>query len=125
MNKALALILTLATTISAVSCSIIQTSIPQQVEGERRPDGTWYLYDTPSHRAEFQRMMDMHIEDEKAGLKPSGGHKQWNEFWLSIIRVLTPDRQQNPAKYIDCIIESRRRAGLPELEGYPQTNGVD
>ena len=104
-------------------CSIIEAGSAKRVEGvegKKLEDGSWYLYDTQSHRAEFQRMMDMHIEGEKSGGTPYHGRDtSWDEFWMSRIRVLTPDRQENSSEYIDYIIDARRQAGLPDLHDYP------
>lgn len=107
-------------TIAIVSgCSVINagtaTSV-ESVEGKKMSDGSWYLYDTPSQWAEFQRMMNMHIQREVSGAPPFHGHDTtWVEFWAMATRAFTADRQENYQKYITYIVEARRRAGLPEL----------
>jgi len=46
---------------------------------------------------------------------PAPGYKTWNEKWIWQIRAIEKG-QENAPKYINHIIELRRRAGLPELE---------
>ena len=109
--------------VAVAGCSVIETGTAKRiegVEGKKLSDGTWYLYDTPSHWAEFQRMMDIHIEKEQSGKHPYRDNEtSWNDFWKARILSLSSDRQENSSKYINYIVEARRRAGLPELEGYP------
>lgn len=46
-----------------------------------------------------------------------GGQPSWNDAWLE--RLLTNSRGvEHPARYVNYIIEARRRAGLPDLTGY-------
>lgn len=85
------------------------------ITAEKMKNGTLHFDDTPALWDEFRRMMDMHIELERAG-KPAGGRVSWSDFWNLRIRALAPERQEHSAKYINYIIEARRKAGLPELD---------
>jgi len=73
--------------------------------------------DTQRNWQEFQWDIDPQIEEERMG-KPAPGFPTWNEKWVRALAWISKT-QENAPKYIAHIIESRRRAGLPELEGYP------
>jgi len=101
-------------------CSAMGAATPVETGGRMLPDGSWYLYDTPSHWAEFQRMMDMHIDTERSGAVPTGMKgRSWDAFWKARIVALSPSRQENGDMYVAYIVEARRRAGLPELSTSP------
>jgi len=70
--------------------------------------------DSPDFWQEFVLVMDYHIADEKNGMRPSGGSATWPEFWANRIRALR-ESQENDQKYVNYIVQARRRAGLPEL----------
>src|SRR5258706_10869440 len=61
----------------------------------------------------FQTAVDSSIRNEVAGLEPTGGKEDWDQFWKWRLRAVEkfPDRERC-AKYI---IVRRRKAGLPEL----------
>ena len=119
MNKMSAISKSIVCTILFASCSVVDTGIAKRVDnanGKLMSNDSRRLQDTPAHWAEFQRMMDMHIDREKSGQPPYYGYKTtWDEFWGSVIDVLTPERQEDHQKYVTYVVESRRRAGLPEL----------
>jgi hypothetical protein len=75
------------------------------------------IADTPRNWRDWREEIGFALEAEAAGKRANGG-VTWNEFWLLRFRALERT-QENAPKYIDYIIEARRRAGLPELEGYP------
>jgi len=80
--------------------------------------GRYLVADTPLNWQRWCWAMDPQIADEAAG-KPRwrgrGGEGRWDEKWIWQIRTL--DRlQENAQKYVTYIIESRQRAGLPEIE---------
>jgi len=86
------------------------------VDTQKDEEGNLMLRDTPKNWDFFKQTTDMRIENEKTGKEAPGG-LSWNEHWLRRIKV-NEESQENPEKYITYIIESRRKAGLPELEGY-------
>ena len=88
------------------------------IDVEQREDGTYVIADTPRMWRDWTESVDMEIRREVAGEKPSGGGT-WSERWLRSIRSLQDGRQENAPKYVAYIVESRRKVGLPELEGYP------
>lgn len=87
------------------------------IDVEQREDGTRVLLDTPRMWRDWTESVDMEIQREVDGAEPSGGGT-WSERWLRSIRSLQDGRHENAPKYSAYIIESRRKAGLPELEGY-------
>ncbi|MFT3792947.1 MAG: hypothetical protein QM741_18185 [Rudaea sp.] len=103
------------------------------IDVQQRKDGTRVLQDTPRMWEEWRRSVDKEVlrevsyrngsaqNDVLLG-KPNGGGT-WDQYWLSRVRaVRSPGdgySHEHPQKYIDYIIEQRRKAGLPELVGYP------
>lgn len=85
---------------------------------KRDAQGNVIIKDTPRMWQDFKQIMQMHIESEKAG-QAAPGVESWDKFWLLRINYLRDENQENPQKYIDYIIEERRKAGLPELSDYP------
>lgn len=119
MTKMSTISKTFICTLFLSSCSITSIAVAKQFDiknGTTVSNDSRQLNDTPAHWEEFRRMMDMHIDREKSGVPAYHGYKTtWNEFWRSAIDVLTPERQENWSKYVKYIVESRRKAGLPEL----------
>lgn len=73
--------------------------------------------DTQRNWEKWRGLVDPQIASEIAGAK-APGFPTWNEKWVRQLRHIDSS-QENAPKYIAYIIESRRKAGLPELEGYP------
>jgi hypothetical protein len=82
----------------------------------RDAQGNKIIADTPRMWRDFTEGVDRSIANEVAGINRNGG-RTWNEAWLSTIRYNQTGRE-HPQKYIDYIIERRRKAGLPELVDY-------
>lgn len=89
------------------------------VDAKRDEQGNVILRDTPRMWTDFVEITEMDVASEKSGRRSPGGHASWNAVWLAKIHYLNEGRE-NASKYITYIIESRRHAGLPELEGYPK-----
>ena len=87
------------------------------VDAKKNEHGKVVLLDTPRMWQYWQEDTNRDVAREVAGTRPGGGIPSWNALWLRVISA-NSDRENAP-KYIAYIIESRRRAGLPELEGYP------
>lgn len=83
----------------------------------RDAQGRSIAADTPRNWEFFRELVDPQISSEAQGKRPPG-FPTWNEKWVRQLRHIESGRE-NATKYIAYIIESRRRAGLPELEGYP------
>ncbi|MBN2981034.1 MULTISPECIES: hypothetical protein [Cohnella] len=81
----------------------------------RDAHGNIILLDTPNRRVGAASAYDSNIEMELRGHKMSDG-MSWNEVWLNTIRNIRRSTE-NPEWYVQYIIEQRRKAGLPELEG--------
>lgn len=96
-------------------CGIFNTE-PSADWGES-PDGREILLDTARNWRDWREVIDPQLRAELSGHDAPGG-VEWNESWILILRAIEKT-QENAPKYIAYIIESRRRAGLPELEGYP------
>ncbi|MEF3305372.1 hypothetical protein [Paenibacillus sp. GYB003] len=77
--------------------------------------GNVILLDTPGMRIGAASAYDQTIEMEKRGHVNSDG-MSWNDRWLGTIRSIRKNTE-NPEWYVQYIIEQRRKAGLPELEG--------
>jgi len=73
--------------------------------------------DTARNWQEWREVVDPQLAAESMGRKPPG-FSTWNEKWIRQLRAIEKT-QENAPKYIAYIVEARRRAGLPELEGYP------
>ena len=87
----------------------------------KRPDGREILLDTDRNWRDWREGIDSAIRTEKAEMKALG-FPDWGVFWNREISRIEATRENAP-KHIAYIIESRRRAGLPELEGYPLPAG--
>jgi hypothetical protein len=84
------------------------------VDTRKDAEGNLVIRDTPRMWAEWTRHIDSQVAREAAGGPPFAGVKTWETHWALAIK----DNQQgrdNAQKYIDYVIEARRRAGLPEL----------
>ena len=76
--------------------------------------------------------MDAHRE--KLGYRPDAGYPSWQLFWLSRIRtielrgVADVPLTENAQEYVNYIVQTRRKHGLPDLPGHPSagvTSGMD
>lgn len=104
----------------AAGCSAINAFRPDPLSSPENyrylPDGTMILADTPAMWNDFRQTMDGHVANEAAGKTPLYQHPMtWQEFWSARIKAIRSNND-NPARYIDYIIQARRAAGLPELE---------
>lgn len=86
-----------------------------ELNTRRDENGNLILLDTPSMRIGAASAYDQTIEMEKRGHANSDG-MSWNDRWLGTIRSIRKNTE-NPEWYVQYIIEQRRKAGLPELEG--------
>ncbi|MDR7097830.1 hypothetical protein J2X04_000177 [Lysobacter niabensis] len=87
------------------------------VDAKRDAHGNVILRDTPRMWANFTEEVDLRVKSEMHGGRPPGVAK-WNDHWTDQIKTMEKGGQENAQKYIAYIIEARRKAGLPELEGY-------
>jgi len=83
--------------------------------GDYRRDnqGNLRRLDTRKNWEFHQMTVGMHVDLERAG-EPAPGAMSWNTFWR--YRIAAHETTENKEKYIAYIVESRRAAGLPELE---------
>lgn len=75
--------------------------------------GNKLLADTTRNWANFIEMMDLHIASELDHAR-APGVDTWNIFWMYRFKAIKTNTE-NPDRYINYIINSRREAGLPEL----------
>lgn len=87
------------------------------VDAKKDERGNVVLRDTPRMWDDFRENVDHEVAREQRGMAAQG-RTSWSEFWLRRIGYMEGGTQENAPKYIAYIIDSRRRAGLPELEGY-------
>lgn len=85
------------------------------VDAKKDAQGNVVLLDTPRMWRDWQADVDRAVANEVAGSRPGGGIASWNAQWLRVIDA--NNGRENAPKYIAYIIDSRRKAGLPELEG--------
>ncbi|RPE77058.1 hypothetical protein [Vulcaniibacterium tengchongense] len=93
----------------------VKAASGQEVEAVKGAHGRTLLRDTPALRELAALSYDNTIEMEKSGHVMSGG-MSWNDRWLGTIRSIRKENE-NPEWYVRYIVEQRRKAGLPELEG--------
>jgi len=103
--------------ISVVGCSHGIFGTEPFVDVATDANGRKIIADTARNWQEWREDIDPQIEKEAAGGRPPGS-PTWNEKWVLQLRSIETN-QENAAKYIGHILESRRSLGLPELEGYP------
>lgn len=113
--QALAMVLLMGCSMSGCGRGIFNTE--PFTDMTRDAQGRSIAADTPRNWEFFRELVDPQISSEVQGQRPPG-FPTWNEKWLRQLRHIESGRENAP-KYIAYIIESRRRAGLPELEGYP------
>lgn len=89
------------------------------VDAEKDEQGNLRLLDTPRMWKNWTENVDFRVSNEVSGRRPPGGKSTWNDFWIRLINE-NRERRENAQKYINYIIEKRREAGLPPLEGYPE-----
>lgn len=70
--------------------------------------------DTQRNWQDWRESIDQRIKTETAG-KKAPGFNDWGQHWQSIFTALERSQENSP-RYINYIIEQRRKAGLPELE---------
>jgi hypothetical protein len=114
--QALAMVLLMGCSMSGCSRGIFNTE--PFVDAKKDEHGNVVLRDTPRMWADFRENVDREVAKERNG-DPAQGRISWNDFWLRRLAHIESGAQENAPKYIAYIIESRRRAGLPEIEGYP------
>ena len=86
------------------------------VDARKDEHGNTVLLDTDRNWQDWRDAVDPQIRAEVSG-RNTPGFPSWNEKWVA--QLLAIERtQEDASNYIAYIIESRRRAGLPELEGY-------
>lgn len=76
-------------------------------------EGNQLLADTPRMWADFTELTQRRIAREVDQARPPGVDT-WNKHWVSTIGSIKTNTE-NPDRYINYIINSRREAGLPEL----------
>lgn len=88
------------------------------VDAKKDANGNVVLLDTPRMWADFVDLTDKQTSSERAGKRPPGV-SDWNKHWIMRIREMEGGSRENAPRYIAYIVEQRRKAGLPELVGYP------
>lgn len=88
------------------------------IDAKKDEQGDVTLLDTPRMWRDWQADIDRAIAKEVSGEPPGGGIESWSRQWQRVIRA-NRDRE-NAQKYINYIIEKRKEAGLPALEGYTE-----
>jgi len=109
------LILAILLAVVLAGCSGLLNTTPW-VQSKQDERGRRVLVDTPELRKELTDSYDRAIERERKGMKPSGGIATWNQSWQMIFKANERDGE-NPDWYKNYIVQKRREAGLPELEG--------
>lgn len=99
---------------SVMSCGGLFNTEPF-VDMHTDKDGNELIADTPRMWENFVALTKRRIEREINNERPPGTDS-WNEHWIDTIETKRKLRQ-NPSKYIEYIINQRRKAGLPELKG--------
>lgn len=114
------LALALLMSVSAYGCARGMLNAESFTDMKKDEYGRSIAADTPRSWQEFRWDIDPQIEEERMG-RPAPGFPTWDEKWVRALEWIGKT-QENAPKYIGHIIESRRRAGLPELEGFSPSN---
>ena len=77
-------------------------------------NGRRVLLDTERNWENWREGIDRLVRTEAAGMK-APGDPTWEKLWNRELGRIGRSRE-NSQRYIDYIIEQRRKAGLPELE---------
>jgi hypothetical protein len=84
------------------------------IDSHRDANGNIVLEDTPRMWADWKAEVDRAVAEELSGQDPGGGIDSWITQWQRVIAANS--NRENTEKYIAYIIDSRREAGLPELD---------
>lgn len=90
------------------------------VDATKDNSGNVVLRDTPRMWQDWKAEVDRAVANETMGRPPGGGITSWNQQWLRVIAANSS--RENAPKYIDYVVNSRRHAGLPELDGVPPSS---
>lgn len=101
-------------------CGIFNTE--PFVDAKKDAQGRSVLLDTPRMWQYFTVTVEHQVARERDKERPPGVNS-WEEHWFGVINHIESGAQENASKYVDYIIDARRRAGLPELEGYQRRKG--
>jgi len=101
-----------------VACTGLSSLSDSGIDATHGANGKVTLLDTPRMWDQFRLFTNISIQNELAGSTHWGGYKSANDAWVHTIHVIETGNE-NPQKYINYIIETRRAAGLPALVGYP------
>jgi len=112
MRWSMLVVMTILIGCNMSGCGIFNTE--QMFDITTDAQGQRIAADTLRNWQTWRSLVDPQLENEKMK-KRAPGFPTWNEKWIRQIRAIE-ESQENSPKYINYIIESRRRAGLPELE---------
>lgn len=99
------------------NCSILNLFSPSPYRKAYGAGGEVLLKDSRAGRSDFADCMDRHVADELANNRVPGTENShdWQTFWKKTFYFIKRE-SENPQWYMNCIIEKRRAAGLPELK---------
>ena len=101
--------------VCATPCCTMMAILDSDSQSTTAPDGRKLVKDTAADWEEFKSIVDSDVQDEDSG-KPASGGFSWNDRWVGSIESLREGRE-NHQRYVDYIIGTRRRHGLPDLRG--------
>lgn len=84
--------------------------------------GKWERKKVDTDWQDFQQSVDRKIQSELRGEAPFAGATTWKEYWSDWVAALreskrTGGKRLDYDRAVAYIIQRRREAGLPELEG--------
>ena len=85
--------------------------------------GNVITLDTESNFESIRYFIDRDIESELVESAPSAGCKDWNTFWSRRLTNLT-NNAENPERYSNYVIETRRYYQLPEIVYVPDASCI-
>jgi len=97
------------------TCCSTMNILKSDSETTQTLQGKTVLKDTPDLWDEFRGIVSRDIQRELEGRRAQGGGT-WNERWMGSIKSLREGNRENYPKYIDYIINERKRQGLSNLE---------
>lgn len=116
MSAAIVVAIAISVGSSSAGCDNGLLNTKPMADYKKDEKGDVTLLDTERNWNDWREVVDAQIESEVAGAQPPG-FSSWHEKWLqqleSIERV-----QENSDKYVRYIVETRKKAGLSDLEGY-------
>ena len=112
--------LSCAVAVALPACSFLNLFSPSPFRIDQTTDqyGREIAADTDWNWQWWLEVVATGVSDELAGKAPGGTFVNWNDYWVTYLRLRLPSGQENSLRYINCLLEVRKQKSLPPLVGF-------